>query len=177
MEPNKEYYYYVEQYKKLYDKGYGNHVGISPTVGKKDTIGSFIKNANCKKMLDYGCGSGKQYSKLNLDKEWGIENVICYDPAIEKYSNKPEYDIDVDVILCIDVLEHIPESSVDYVLEDIFKYNSKLLIYNVSHIRAIAILPNGENCHITIKDSTWWDNKIEQHNVNDIIVKNTRKPQ
>jgi hypothetical protein len=170
---NDEYYYYISQYVKLYEKRYGN-IELSPTLSRKDKIGKLIKEVNGKKLLDYGCGSGDQYSKLSLDKEWGIEKVFCYDPAIEKYSNKPDYNIGVDVVICVDVMEHIPESSVGYVLEDIFKFNSKLVIFNISYVLASNILPNGENAHITVKDSAWWYNKIEQHNINNIEWKDIR---
>ena len=55
-----------------------------------------------------------------------------------------------------DVLEHIFISDIPYVIHDVFSYSKKLVIINVACYEASALLPNGENTHITVRPPLWW---------------------
>ena len=65
-----------------------------------------------------------------------------------------------DLVICIDVLEHIPASDIDWVLEEIISKAKKYFFINVACHPAIALLPNGENAHININKPEWWHQKI-----------------
>ena len=72
----------------------------------KEAIYENIKKNNVKTILDYGCGKAK-FQKL-LFKDYKHINIVNFDPAIEEFSNKPSGSF--DLILCVDVLEHIEEN-------------------------------------------------------------------
>ena len=60
-----------------------------------------------------------------------------------------------------DVLEHIYVSDVATVLRDIFSHAKKLVILNVACYEANALLPNGENAHITVRNPHWWKGALD----------------
>ena len=66
-----------------------------------------------------------------------------------------------DIVLCFDVLEHIFINDVPWVINDLFKYANKCIVINVACYNAVALLPNGENAHITVRPSSWWLGQIE----------------
>ena len=138
--------YYIGQYKELHaNKVYGvssKHLAgaISPLVRQFDSI------------LDYGCGQS-EFIDLMPNKE-----KHRYDPAIPKYQEQPDPS-DVDVVTCLDVMEHVPEAAVEEVLKDIYRLSDKA-VFVISLVEAAARLPNGENAHTTVKPAKWWTERI-----------------
>ena len=47
------------------------------------------------------------------------------------------------------------------VLRDIFSHAKKLVILNVACYEANALLPNGENAHITVRSPHWWKGALD----------------
>ena len=123
-------------------------------------LGFIIKHSNLKTVLDYGCGKGKAWQRYSLQDLWNLQRVDLYDPAVPQYSTKPT--TPSDLVLCIDVLEHIPEQSIDKVMDELNFYTSKLLFVNIATIPAGKILPNGMNAHLTVKPKDWWLKKLER---------------
>lgn len=120
-------------------------------------INKIINDHEVKTALDYGCGKA-QFHPL----EWS-SFFTKYDPAYPLYEKKPtgKYDL----VICTDVMEHIPEDSVDYIVNDLFSYAKKYLYVNISTRLADQILPNGDNAHATVKPEKWWNevfNKISE---------------
>lgn len=161
MEPNSKFYEYIDQYKILHDSGYTTMLEISPTWRNKEQFGDAIKEYNCKTLLDYGCASGVQYTKGGLAEYWGVQATL-YDPAISKYSAEPKGTY--DAVICVDVLEHIHEEHLDYVLGRIFSMADKLVLLKIGLAPAVAVLPNGENAHVTVRNIQWWIDKITPFN-------------
>jgi len=130
-------------------------------------IKEIIKKNKIKSMLDYGCGKGFYYDNpsnsygLRIDSlrnYWGID-IDLYDPCFEKNSfldNKKNFDL----VICVDVLEHIPSGDINWVLEEIIRKAKKYVFINVACHPAIALLPNGKNAHININTPDWWYEKI-----------------
>ena len=58
------------------------------------------------------------------------------------------------------MLEHIPQEDISSVLNLICNLSNKYVFLNVACYSAQALLPNGENAHITIKEPKWWYDKI-----------------
>ena len=113
-------------------------------------------------ILDYGCGKGWQYSKWNIQEDWGGIVPTLYDPGVETLSKKP--DGKFNGVVCVDVLEHLDENSVDYVLSDIFNYATKFVFLTVAlYKEKKKSLPNGRNFHSTVKPINWWKTKISKH--------------
>lgn len=140
-------------------------------------------------ILDYGCGQAlhtydPHYTGwINIPSFQGhtvfsffkglIQQYYCYDPAVPKYSVKPEKGTVFDMVLMADVLEHVPEEHVDEVISDALSYcrDDGLAMFTVSGNVAFSYFPTesgvpGENAHITRKSMDWWQEKIIANNPN-----------
>ena len=186
--PSKEYYKNLNYYKDMHKYGYhlidGRKRDSKDAYDGKSTLAfapiikEIIKKENINNMIDYGCGKGNFYSKSfdlkgklipPLRKFWDIE-IKLYDPCYEKYS-KFEKDETFDLLICIDVLEHIPETDIEWILDRFFKISKKYIFINVACYEAIALLPDGENAHINIQKPIWWSNKLEKFQRNNKEMK------
>ncbi len=120
-------------------------------------------------LLDYGAGKGIAY-RMPLTVEgttyddlrafWGVEEVTCYDPGYEPYSEFPEGRF--DGVICTDVLEHIPGEDLPWILEEMFVFARLFVFGNIASYPARKHLPNGENAHCTIRPKAWWEALIGQ---------------
>ena len=158
--PSENFEYYIDQYKIKHNQGYADNYHISPTYTSNHILKEQFANHKIETLLDYGVGQATHFTQAKIHEDWGISNWVGYDPAVERFSTKPEGQF--DAVLCYDVLEHIPEGSIDYVLQEIFNYSKEVVLLHVGMGPAVAKLPNGENAHITIKPREWWIEKIEK---------------
>jgi len=175
--PSKEYLENIQYYKKMHLEGYDLINGkkrkpIDAYNGKStlafaQLIKKIVEKNNIKTMLDYGCGKGFFYNnsfsigglKIKSLKKYCNIEIDLYDPCYEKYSyldDKKKFDL----IICIDVLEHIPTNDIDWVSEEILSKSKKYVFINVACYPAIALLPNNQNAHINLNSHQWWYNKI-----------------
>jgi hypothetical protein len=116
-----------------------------------------IKLLNPKSVIDYGCGQSPLVDMLGL----GPDTVTRrFDPAIPAYSEKPSGVF--DLLLNIDVLEHIPEPDLDPIIEEMRSLCRDAILI-VDTVPARLILPNGENAHATIRPKEWWAEKLGRH--------------
>lgn len=148
---------YIEMYRILHKKNPKKFRGVS-TEKHINEIKDLIKKTKTKTLLDFGCGKGLQYKKNKIHEKWGGIMPTLYDPGWPDHDKKP--DGMWDGVICIDVLEHIPENSIENVLTNIIKRATKFVFLNVSTRPAGVILPNGENAHCTIQEHHWWEDKI-----------------
>jgi hypothetical protein len=146
--------YYVDQYVKMHKENLFEHGGYHANIG---FIAQLVKEHDAKTMLDYGSGDGKQYTESLYHKAWGFMPTL-YDPAIDGISELPEGQF--DCVVCTDVLEHIPIDNVFPTLVECFNKSRKFVYFAISTEFASKRLPNGENCHITVKTADWWKNMI-----------------
>lgn len=155
-----EYDRYLSLYMQMHSEDPNVFVGKSTAKHSKD-IKELIKLTGAVSLIDYGCGKGRQYTEHRLHEEWGVPQPYLYDPAYSPYNKLPECDRTFDGVICTDVLEHVPEDGLDYVLDDLFTLADKFVFINVSTRPAGRKLPNGENAHCTVKPHSWWENIIE----------------
>lgn len=148
---------YIEMYRHLHRRE-NNFPGAS-TAKHVGDIASLIKETNSKTLLDYGCGKGTQYTKDKVHGQWGGILPTLYDPAVPQHSKKPNGLW--DGVLCVDVMEHIPEEAVQDVLFDVIARARRFVFFNVSRRPAGLRLPNGKNAHVTIKEHDWWEQRIK----------------
>jgi hypothetical protein len=109
-----------------------------------------IKLLRPRSLLDYGCGQSALIDRLNLG--YPVE-LYRYDPAIPAFSEKPK--AKVDLLINVDVLEHIEERDLDDVITDMRALCRDALII-VDTAPAKGILPDGRNLHVTLKPHDWW---------------------
>ena len=169
MKPSQEYHDLIDSYKVLHQEE-GKFKGIS-LVPLVPTLMSLVKENNCKTLLDYGCGKAIPYDKDRckevdlrnpIQKLCNLQSFDLYDPAYEKYATLP--DKKYDIVVCTDVLEHIAEQDIDYVLTEILSRSKKIVFLNISCQPALKHFKEGKfkgkNVHISVFDPSWWMHKI-----------------
>ena len=143
---------YIEQYKILHGK---KRYGTSSERQLVSPVQNLINKKNPQSVLDYGCGQSRLYSKIT-----GPDIIDRYDPAISGIDHIPRDHY--DLVICTDVMEHIPEEEVDNVLRELKSLGDTVYIV-ISCDLAAEILPNGENAHCTVRPPIWWIKKLREH--------------
>lgn len=111
----------------------------------------------CSSVVDYGTGKGSLVSRLCEQLPNSI-SVHGYDPAVKKYKNKPSNP--VDILTCIDVLEHVELSSVDTVLHDIDSLTAQFCLLMIDLQPSVKKMADGRNAHIMLAPYDWWINRV-----------------
>lgn len=166
----------IKLYEKMAQDGYKRTDGIKVEKAFSDfELRKFrnlckekISNKQIKTILDYG-GGGSNWDEPNFEPTTGetakkffdVEKVTTFEPARNLLEKKKS-----DCVVCMDVLEHIYIADIPNVVEELFSLTNNLLIINVACYKAAAILPNGENAHITIRPPLWWKGVIDTIAVN-----------
>ena len=159
----------INYYKQMAENGYNRDDGTfvknvySDAEPHKfaDQLKKIVEFFDAKNGLDYGSGgSNLNETKLANGVKFidyiGLQKIQSFEPARNK---KKKYKS--DIVLCFDVLEHVFINDVPWVLNDLFKYATKCVVINVACYNAAALLPNGENAHITVRPPSWWLGQIE----------------
>ncbi|WP_424975166.1 class I SAM-dependent methyltransferase [Dinoroseobacter sp. S124A] len=110
-----------------------------------------------RRIFDYGCGQARTVDWLA--KIFDAE-AYRYDPGLPDHAERPE--VTADLVICTDVMEHIPLEDVDRVLAEI-RSISPHAFFNISCVKAAEILPNGENAHCTVRPARWWATRLGAH--------------
>ena len=121
-----------------------------------DAVNQLIREHRIESILDYGCGKA-----LHHPPEW---RATLYDPAVPQYSTVPQGQY--DLVICTDVLEHIPEEDIDRVVAELKQYCKGWLYVSVCCRKSKnkLALPNHThryNAHVCIKPETWWRQRIQ----------------
>lgn len=173
--PSRRYQELIELYKTMHEEGSQatNRPPEKTFNGKSltehtDRIAQMIDETGAQTLLDYGSGKGKFYapypgepagSRYKSMKAWGKTHVTCYDPGYEPFSGPidPAY----DGVICTDVLEHITEEDLPWVLDKLFSH-ARCFVYTVAACYpAKKHLPNGQNAHCTVQPPSWWREQME----------------
>ena len=166
---SEKYFKLIDYYQDMVTNGYHRDDGIfiNKTYGTaepikfKEYIKKIINHFNCKTALDYGSGG----SDLNIEEieegltfrdYVGLEKIYQFEPA-RNIESKGKFDL----VLSFDVLEHIFIADLPWVINDIFSKANKCVLINVACYESAALLPNGENAHITLRHPLWWLGQIE----------------
>ena len=67
-----------------------------------------------------------------------------------------------DVVISTDVVEHIPEEDIAWVLDKIFAYATQALYVVAACYPAQKHLPDGTNAHCTLQPPEWWVGQMQQ---------------
>jgi hypothetical protein len=128
---------------------YGN-----TSVSKWPFVAAIIKTIGAKRILDYGCGQSRLFELLN--RKLGV-STQRYDPSVEGIDSKPQASF--DLLINIDVLEHIPEEQLDAVFDEFRKLSNRHFII-IDTKPARLFLPDGRNAHLTLYGKDWWAKRL-----------------
>lgn len=118
-----------------------------PTYGSRERVARYQEIAELcddgDRILDYGCG------KASMSRH--LSNVTNYDPALY-----PELPDPHDVVVCMDVLEHIEPDCLKDVLKHLASLTKRIAYVVVSNARHGKKLPDGRYSHLIVKPAHWW---------------------
>ncbi|MBM3727390.1 MAG: class I SAM-dependent methyltransferase [Acidobacteria bacterium] len=134
-------------------------------------VRQLARHTDAASVLDYGAGKGLLYGERDLKlpdgtvipsvrEYWGVREIRLYDPGVPEHATRPEGQF--DGVVSTDVLEHIPEEDIDWVLAECFGFARRFLYMNIASYPAKKILPNGWNAHVTIEPPEWWRKRVER---------------
>ena len=114
-----------------------------------------MAHPSIKTVLDYG-GGGSDWDAEGFEPSNGASAKQFFEPARNQMDKKHS-----DCVVCMDVLEHIFLTDIANLVDELFSLTKKLLVINVACYKAAALLPNGENAHITVRSPDWWKGIID----------------
>jgi hypothetical protein len=138
---------YRRQQAKLHAQG--NYGLAALEYGK--CISLLARAVRAKSLLDYGCGSKRSLLKvLELPTD---TTYTSFDPAVPEYSARP---LAADLVVCIDVLEHIEEPYLENVMDDLASLTRSHVFLSVHTGPAGKFLDDGRNAHLIQQPWPWW---------------------
>lgn len=160
---------YIEKNKKLANEGAFS--GMALQEWHKDTCwSSMVEYFSPTHWLDYGCGPGYAYEwteegprravavALNTDSKFTL-----YDPCHEKHNVFPT-EKEFPGVMCIDVIEHIPETDTKATLDYLFSVCTEWMFLFISTKRtARAFHDEDGNTHCTLKTRDEWVSIINEY--------------
>lgn len=114
-------------------------------------VGEMIDLMGIDHLLDYGCGHNLSLQEnLKPQRQFKYQ---CYDPGVPEYAEPPE---PAELVVCIDVLEHIEPDCLEEVLDHLESLTQQVLFATVHTGPAGKVLPDGRNAHLIQKPAEWW---------------------
>jgi hypothetical protein len=118
-----------------------------------------IRDTDAKTVYDFGAGKADAWG------EWktvlSLKDVFCYEPGIPHLEQKPKADLQFDLVIACDVLEHLLEPDVDAVIAHLFSHAKKMVWASVCCRPAKKCFPGTEiNMHTCIQPYDWWASKF-----------------
>lgn len=114
--------------------------------------------------LDFGCGNGYAVRKMRSEGHawFGVEYSKA---AYERYLREPFFflgntsqfgDAQFDLVYSTEVLEHIPEDQIDWVIGDLCRIARKYIFVTIS------LRPSSDNnrYHCTLRPRDWWESRF-----------------
>jgi hypothetical protein len=101
-----------------------------------------------KSFLDYGSGKHRWVAQM-----FPAAPVQSYDPCIPELADLPG---PADMLVCIDVLEHIEPELLGNVLHDIKRCMGRCGFVTIATRPAEKTLPDGRNAHLIVQSAEWW---------------------
>ena len=139
---------------------FGNRADGAGLGGNLDTaLNRMHELGICNSVIDYGTGKGLLVRRLREKLPKSI-NVEGYDPAVDEWMKRPSKPS--DILVCLDVLEHIEMNSIDAVLNDIRNLTTNFCYLVIDLQPAVKKLADGRNAHILLAPPEWWVSRIAQ---------------
>lgn len=142
----------------------------SPAEQELANVLAWLKKHEAKHVLDLGCGTGRLAKQLN-ERGYSVRMVDiaenCLDPSVRDalsdtltfettclWSNEV-WRMRADAVICIDVLEHIPEDRVTDVVLNL-KTVAPHGYVNAALYKDGFGARIGQRLHMTVKPAGWW---------------------
>lgn len=155
-----------DKYSDLYENGYPD--------GDPEKLPKWAKTDYNGSVLDLGCGKGRL--SLMYSNYIGVDvaaSVIAMNK--EKYPNKEFIhcgmsevneilsDRKFDLVVCADVIEHLPPDEVVSVIKHIGHIDANLFLFGVSTRASRLLAKNGDNLHLTVMPPKKWIEIFEKY--------------
>ena len=145
--------YYIDQHRQSHALNDSfNGKSLVPHIAAIDAL---MRTHGCDTILDYGCGKAQCWPT-----HWQ-GRITGYDPAYGPYSARPTGQY--DMVICTDVMEHVPQSAVAAVIQDIFAFRVRWAYFSICVRASNKTLPDGTNKHVTIRPRDWWDLRLRPY--------------
>lgn len=110
-------------------------------------------------VLDYGSGKGRLVEPLaeTVARDFSIS---LYDPGIPEIAAPPE---PAQLVVCIDVLEHVEPQYTLSVLYDLARVTEQLCFITIGLTPASKTLSDGRNAHINLRPANDWMKLLLEH--------------
>jgi hypothetical protein len=165
---------YIKDYRQYHDDHQKHLAGKVPEE-KVAIIADLVNNLRSRvkrpRLLDYGSGKGYQYLRHRIQEAWGGNLPVCYDPGVIHLADRPTGLF--HGIICTDVMEHIEEADLTYIITDIFDYLVEpgggwypFVYFHICCREARKYFPDGRNLHRTVQPPDWWEALFERHLLN-----------
>lgn len=150
-----------ENYRAILRETHEQYPNWGTTAHKHtENVNNLIASIEAKTILDYGCGKGilKHAIKDTITDEI---MYIEYDPGIPGKDTRPagQYDL----VICLDVMEHIEPHQLQAVMEHLKLVIGKLGFFVISNRYAKGRLIDGQNAHLIVEGPSWWWNVFLAH--------------
>lgn len=116
----------------------------------------FIDQYQPRSLLDFGCGHGGLMRAIQ--EHYPHMLVKGYDPGSEKHHAMPTKA--TDVIVSLDVFEHIEPEHLDQTLQLIASRMLRAGWFRIACYPAKKLLPDGRNAHLIVQPPSWWRQQI-----------------
>lgn len=149
----------VPRYRDMAARG-ASFFGLS-VLQHESSIRSFAEALQAKTLLDFGCGRGDAYlAPYFMHRRLGVDDagLTLYDPAFPGRDVVPQGQF--DLVICSDVVEHVPAIEVDEFVTALFKHARAGVWASVCCRPAKKAFEDGMNMHVTIKPYRWWSAKF-----------------
>lgn len=119
--------------------------------------------------IHYGACQGKLVESL---RHAGVARVVRYDPRVPAISRRPRGFF--DLLISVDLLEHVPEEEIDLVLAEMAALAREALIVVDTRVAKSA---DGRAAAGTAHGNAWWRERLQSHfaHVEPILVRSRRR--
>lgn len=118
------------------------------SVEKAPLVRRVVQATGPASVLDYGAGKRRLIQAIP-----DLPEYRAYDPAFPEIAGDPD---PADLVVCIDVLEHIEPECLSGVLDHLAALTMHTLLATVGTCPARRFLDDGRNAHLIQEPAEWW---------------------